>query len=234
MKISLLKLFLILGLVLSCSQAHAWFDKTHLAVAKAGGLQSWYNAAGPDLAKIKAGNKESYNHWFNNDARAEVTSRMVFDQIPRYNRGDKARDAEGHLYGAIIASFRAYGKARHAGKYAEYHLAFCAHYIADLSQPLHNIPFDSFNRTYHDINDGIVNSSILEEPQKLSRHLYVITLRRDRFEADLAREIARVANISRRLGYKLRAEKRAITKEEAYVQLGHSVSLLKAVLRHTP
>jgi len=29
---------------------------THLAVAKVAGLSSWYNAAGPDLTKIKAGN----------------------------------------------------------------------------------------------------------------------------------------------------------------------------------
>lgn len=234
MQIKGLKLFVVLGLLLVSSQAHAWYDQTHLAVAKAAGLRSWYNAAGPDLAKIKAGDRESYNHWFNNNAGAEVTSRMVLDQVPRYNAGDKARDAEGHIYGAIIASLRAYGKARQAGKYAQYHLAYCAHYIADLSQPLHNIPYDQFNRTYHDINDGIVESDILDKPQKITRHMYVITLRRERFEADLAREIARIANISRRLGYRLRAEKRAITAEEACVQLGHSASLLKAVLRHTP
>jgi len=62
--------------------------------------------------------------------------------------------------------------------------------------------------------------------------MYAIKLNRDDFEADLAREIARIANISRKLGYKLRAEKRSMTKEEAYEQLGHSASLLKAVLRH--
>ena len=36
----------------------------------------------------------------------------------------------------------------------------------------------------------------------------------------------------RKLGYKLRAENRSITKAEAYVQLGHSASLFKAVLEH--
>jgi hypothetical protein len=49
------------------------------------------------------------------------------------------------------------------------------------------------------------------------------------FEADLVREIARIANLSRILGYKLRAEKRYMTKQEAYIQLGHSASLLKAL-----
>jgi len=62
--------------------------------------------------------------------------------------------------------------------------------------------------------------------------MYKINLRDDHFEADLIREIARIANISRLLGYKLRAENRDMTPEEAYIQLGHSASLLKAVLQH--
>ena len=227
-----LKLFVVLGLLLIFSSAHAWHDKTHLTVAKVAGLHSWYNAAGPDLAKIKAGNIESYNHWFNNNAEAEVTAQMVFDQIERYNQRNKLLDPEGHIYGAIIASLRAYEKDLRTGKYAKYHLAYCVHYIADLSQPLHNIPYDDFNKTFHDINDGIVESTIMEEPQKIVRHMYVIELSKNNFEADLAREIARIANIARKLGYKLRAENRSITKEEAYVQLGHSASLFKAVLQH--
>ena len=226
------KLFVVLGLLLIFTSAHAWHDKTHLTVAKVAGLHSWYNAAGPDLAKIKAGNIESYNHWFNNNIEAEVTPRMVFEQIERYNERNKLLDSEGHVYGAIIASLRAYEKDLRAGKYAQYHLAYCAHYIADLSQPLHNIPYDNFNQTFHDINDGIVEETILHEPQKIVQHMYVIKLRQDNFEEDLAREIARIANQSRNLGYKLRAENRAITKDEATAQLGHSASLLKAVLYH--
>jgi hypothetical protein len=61
--------------------------------------------------------------------------------------------------------------------------------------------------------------------------MYNITLRADHFEEDLAKEIARIANISRQLGLKLRAENRNMTKEEAYVQLGHSASLFKALLK---
>lgn len=226
------KLLVVLGLLLTCSQAHAWHDQTHLTVAKVAGLNSWYNAAGPDLSKIKAGNIESYNHWFNNNAEAEVTSRMVFDQIERYNQRNKLLDSEGHILGAIIASLRAYEKDLRAGKYAQYHLAYCAHYIADLSQPLHNIPYDDFNKTFHSINDGIVEATIMEEPQKIVQHIQVIKLRPDSYEEDLAREIARIANITRKLGYKLRAENRSITREEAYVQLGHSASLIRAVLQH--
>ncbi|HRV44173.1 MAG TPA: hypothetical protein P5208_02630 [Smithellaceae bacterium] len=234
MKPLTLKFITVFTLLLFAAPAWAWHDKTHLAAAKAGGLDSWYNAAGPDLAKIKAGNIESYNHWFNNNAEAEVTVRMVMDQIGRYNQRNKELDSEGHLYGAILASLRAYEKDLRTGKYARYHLAYCVHYLADLSQPLHNIAYDDFNQAFHDRNDGIVESVILDRPHLITRHMYRITLGDETFEEDLAREIARIANLSRYLGYRLRAEKRLMTREEACVQLGHSASLIRAVLRRYP
>jgi hypothetical protein len=110
-------------------------------------------------------------------------------------------------------------------------LAFAAHYIGDLSQPLHNISYDGFNKTHHNDNDGIVENEVLNNCAEIEKHMYNITLRPDHFEDDLAKEIARIANISRQLGLKLRAENRNMTKEEAYIQLGHSASLLKAVIK---
>ncbi|KIE16819.1 hypothetical protein DS62_08885, partial [Smithella sp. SC_K08D17] len=104
------------------TQAFAWHDHTHLAICKATGSDMWYHCAGPDIAKIKAGNMEAYNHWFNNSAEAEVTPQMVFDQIDRYNKRSRIFDTEGHLLGAIIASLRAYEKDLRTGKYALYHL----------------------------------------------------------------------------------------------------------------
>ena len=46
----------------------------------------------------------------------------------------------------------------------------------------------------------------------------------------MAREIARIANLSMALGYKLEDEGRLLSKEEAYQQISHSASLFKAVL----
>jgi hypothetical protein len=227
-----LKIMIVLCLLSFASQASAWNDKTHMAICKTAGFDMWYNCAGPDIAKIKAGNIESYNHWFNNTAEVEITPQIVLDQIERYNKRNKIFDAEGHMLGAIIASLRAYEKDRQSGKYAQYNLVYCAHYIGDLSMPLHNIAYDDFNEYHHQSNDGIVEDTILNEPEKIARHIYPITLSKKYFETDLAREIARIANLSRILGYKLRAEKRDMTKEEAYIQLGHSASLLKAVLQH--
>jgi len=232
MKYVTLKIMIVLCLLSLATQAQAWHDQTHLAIAKAAGFNMWYHCAGPDIAKIKAGNIESYNHWFNNTAEVEITPQMVLDQVERYNQRNKILDPEGHLLGAIIASLRAYEKDLRSGKYAMYHLVYCAHYISDLSMPLHNIAYDNFNEEHHSANDGIVEDTILKEPEKISKHMYSITLSKKDFEADLAREIARIANLSRKLGYKLRAENRDMTKQEAYVQLGHSASLLRAVLLH--
>ncbi len=234
MKHLFIKTSTVVILLMIASQGFAWHDKTHLAIAKAAEYAAWYNAAGADMAKIKAGNIEKYNHYFNNNAEAEVTVQMVMDQAERYNERNRLLDFEGHVLGAIVASLRAYNKDKRSGKYPEYHLAYCAHYIGDLSQPLHNIAYDAYNQAFHNMTDGIVEKTILDEPQKIPRHMYAITLRADHFEEDLAREIARIANLTRKLGYKLRSENRLITKEEAYVQLGHSASLLKAVLEHHP
>jgi hypothetical protein len=230
MKQITLKILIVLCLLSIASQATAWHDKTHLAIAKAAGYEMWYHCAGPDIAKIKAGNIESYNHWFNNTAEVEITPQIVFDQIEHYNKRQKVIDVEGHILGAIIASLRAYEKDLRVGKYAQYHLVYCAHYISDLSMPLHNIAYDDFNEDHHNANDGIVEDTILNEPEKIIKHMYPIKLSKKDFEADLAREIARIANLSRKLGYKLRSEKRDMTKTEAYIQLGHSASLLRAVL----
>jgi hypothetical protein len=220
---------LLILFVFNIDAAYGWHDETHLAVAKAAGYYKWYNAIGADITKIKAGSIESYNHYFDNESDVEVTPEMVISQTSKYNN---PADKEGHLYGAIIASLREYKKTVEAGKYPEYHIAFCAHYVGDLSQPLHNIPYDDFNKTHHDINDGVVEAEVLKSIGLIEKNMYPINLRPKFFEQDLSKEIARIANISRKLGHKLKAENRNLTKEEAYVQLGHSASLLRAILKY--
>jgi hypothetical protein len=219
-----------LGLILhiTAGTSPAWYDETHLAIARAAGYRHWYNAAAADLTKIKAGRVEDKNHFFNNDRNADVTAKMALAQADRY---DHPEDEEGHLYGAIISSLREFRSARAAGQYAEYHMAFAVHYIGDLSQPFHNIPHDEFNKAHHAANDGVVDGEVLDQIGQIQKRMYEISLRPGHFEEDLAQEIARIANLSRRLGLRLKAENRDMKKEEAYVQLGHSASLLKAVVK---
>lgn len=212
----------------------AWFDETHIAVAQAAGYRKCYDAAAPDIAKVNlrytaakdAGvkNIEEDNHYFDNVGNREVTAAMVLAQAGKYNT---TGDVEGHLYGAIIAALRDYRKQRETG-YAEEFMVFAAHYIGDLSQPFHNTAGD---KAVHIANDGVVEAGVLGNVRKIRDHMYEITLTRTNFEDDLAREIARIANISRALASRviLRTD-RVMTREEAYAQLGHSASLLRAVL----
>jgi hypothetical protein len=221
---------IIIGLLSICfvisftSNSYPWYDETHIVIAKASGYKKWYNAAGADMAKLKAGKIEKLNHYVNNPRGTIVTPEIVLWQASKYN---ETNDPMGHLYGAIIASVRDYMKAKNTGKYGEYHLAFCAHYVGDLSQPLHNNFYNSYNRKYHKTTDGIINDEVLDNLDKIK--IYPIKIGS---EKDLANEIARLANLSIKKGYQIQDEKRLLTKEEAYEQISHSASLFKAILEY--
>lgn len=203
--------------------SNAWFDETHGAMAKVTGYRKWFNAVGPDMIRVKMGDREGHNHFVNNPRGTFVTPDVVMGQVKKYNTIDPA----GHLYGAIIASVRAYLKDRKEGKYAEYHLAFCSHYVADLSQPLHNIEYNAFNQKYHKDIDGVINEEVLDNLDKIK----INPIRIDS-EEDLAKEVARIANLSTALRYKLDDENRVLTQEEAYQQISHSASLFKGILEY--
>ena len=206
----------------SPSYAPAWHDETHIAIAHVAGYYKWFNATGADMAKIKAGKIERHNHYCNQARGTIVTPQTVLNQADLYNQIDK----EGHLYGAIVASVRDYIESDREGQYAEYHLAFCAHYVGDLSQPLHNTLNTTFNKRHHLAVDGIINDEILDNPDKIK--IYPITIAS---EEELAWEVAQIANLSLKLGYKMETENRLMTKEEAYVQVSHGASLFKAILK---
>ena len=108
-------------------------------------------------------------------------------------------------------------------------MTYCAHYIGDLSMPLHNVPYDDFNKTHHSTNDGVVDLSALNNIGFIQKNMYPIVIHD---ENDLAREIARIANIARQLALKIKSENRDMTQDEAYTELSHSASLLRAVLSY--
>lgn len=215
-----LVLFFIVGLA---TGAYPWHDETHIAIAKAAGYKKWYNATGADMAKLKAGPVEEKNHYVNNLRGSVVTPEMVLAQVKKYNN---KTDMTGHLYGAIVASVRDYLKIKRQGKYGEYHIAFCAHYVSDLSQPLHNTVYNLYNRKHHKTIDGIINDEVLDNIDKI--RIYPITIHS---EQDLAREIARIANLSMAKSHQIQDENRLLTKQEAYAQISHSASLFRAILR---
>ncbi len=217
---------LILIIVLSsyAPATWAWHDETHVAIAKVAGYAKWFNATGADMIKVKAGNIERRNHYVNNPRDTIVTPEMVMEQVEKY---DTTGDRIGRLYGSIIAAVRNYIKVHKAGKYAEYHLAFAAHYIGDLTQPFHNTVYNKYNQTHHNKVDGIINDDVLNRLDHIK--LYEINISS---EQDLAREIARIANLAKDLGYQMEDENRLLTKAEAYRQISHSASLFKALLKY--
>jgi len=217
----LLSIFFVINFA---GNSYSWHDETHIAIAKATGYKKWYNATGADMAKLKAGKIEKLNHYVNNPRGTTVTPETVLQQAENYNN---PTDLMGHLYGAIIASVRDYLKAKHTGKYGEYHLGFCAHYVGDLSQPLHNTLYNSYNRKYHQTTDGIINDEVLDNLDKIK--IYPIKIES---EKDLANEIAGIANLSIKKGYQIQDENRLLTKQEAYEQISHSASLFRAILRY--
>ncbi|MCE1273125.1 MAG: hypothetical protein HGA60_04105 [Chlorobiaceae bacterium] len=206
----------------------AWHDRTHLAIAEASGFDLWYSAAAPDVVKSKEkfSDIESPNHYFNNSAGKKVNAEMVMEQVERYDRCDTG---DGHLYGAIVGAVRAYRSAKSSGKYARYPLVYCAHYVGDLSMPLHNTAYDDFNRKRHSINDGVIDAGIRDSIASIRSRMKPIAIRD---ENELAREIAAVAESARKLGRKIRKENRNMTSDEAYTQVILSASLFKAILAY--
>ena len=222
-----LLLFTIISMLNLHSFAFAWYDGTHLAIAKAAGYKEWYNSAAADVAKTKAGNREGYNHYCNIPLCKTITINDVFDQIPKYN---SSKDSQGHLYGAIIVSLNSYIKGKVNNKYSEYSLAYMAHYVGDLSQPLHNMDYNDFNKEMHLRCDGVIDDEVLDNIIEIKKYMYTIIIKEDTFQEDISYAICNIANESRSLARRLELEKRTLTKMEAYRQLGHSASLLRGIL----
>jgi len=220
--------FLLFVIIFFPASGFAWHNKTHLAVAKAAGYKDWFNATGADMVKVKSNcnnlNIEEPNHYASNPKEKIIDAEIVLNQAERYNN---PYDKKGHLYGAIIASLREYKKLKSAGKYGEYNLSFCAHYIGDLSMPFHNTEHKGYAKTNHTKVDAAIEDEVLGNIDRI--RIYPITINT---EKELASEIARIANITKKLGYKLMEEKHLLTKKETYEQLSHSASLLKAILNY--
>jgi len=227
----------------------AWHDATHMAVAKAAGLDNYFHlTVGADMAKEKAGEIEAGNHYNNTPKGVKITPGMVLDQVSDYN---KPGDTDGHLYGAIVASINDYLIMGSDSKYALYHLGYAAHYIGDLSMPFHNIAFNAFNEANHYTNDGVVEitgpedettdakvARLAGEIQKRMSKLSPLQLSTDirGFYKELAVHIADIANKASALGYAIQETnppRTPLDKEEVYTLLAQSAQLLKAVYAAT-
>ncbi len=230
---SKLSVFAVTGLLVLSSPAYSWSDRGHLAVAKAAGYDEWYNAVAADILVVRLGRTERRNHDAAIERQKPITEALVLEQAEKM----KNHSNEGRVYGAIIASIEEYERGyRNKDVDRDYYLALAVHYIGDLSAPLHNIAYDGFNAAHHAANDALLDRELKDDScvvktGRIGEKMYEITIAPERWKADLAKEVARIAVLSRQLGLTLEAENRDMTKEEAYVQAGHSASLLRAIVR---
>ena len=98
---------------------------------------------------------------------------------------------------------------------------FCT-WAKNLNSPLSSIVSGKVIAT---VDTLVVEDGVLDHLERIK--IYAIKIES---EDDQVQEIPRIANLSMKLGYQLEAENRPLTKDEAYIQLGHSASLLKAIL----
>jgi hypothetical protein len=206
-------------------RAFAWFDETHSAVMRAADTPYSDCLSIAADALVEKWPIEAANHWFNGDANQPVTEARVTEQVTRYNTLDPA----GHLYGAVVAAWRRVVELLQQGRRPAYAFGFLAHYIGDLSQPLHQSANDAFNKAHHLHIDGIVNDRVDLEAQ-IRRRMVPVAVNN---EADLIREVVRVASASLALDANMRRGT-VLTEEDAYRQLASSAALLRAITVHLP
>jgi hypothetical protein len=95
----------------------------------------------------------------------------------------------------------------------------------DIAQII-RLPKNAYNRKYHVATDGIIENEVLSNLPLIK--VYHVKIES---EADLAREVARIANLSINPGYRLEKDGRMLSRQEAYEQISQSASLLRGILK---
>jgi hypothetical protein len=251
--------FCVVVLIIHLSSPYAcpWSSATHTFIAQKAGIPNPQYANFPDLSR-----NENYSlllpyHWHDASPSTVVTP----DYIDQYQItvGDyvkvgaseskpikiKVPDHAGVLYWKILELYQQM-KGTSGWEY-DYYLFNSAHYVGDLSQPLHNFPYDNepasdrkiyseigaWSKENHRAFDDVLESSFPLDQKTEKIFDTWIAVPSIKSSDDLKREISKVANHSIALANRCYSEKRIITKDEAMRQISKSVSLLKAIIAST-
>jgi hypothetical protein len=233
--------------------AWGWSCKTHVFIAEEAGIANPRAACFPDLSRKENDGLLGPFHWHNAAPDAVVSP----DYIDRYpvSAGVYLREGSlpaspvkirvphpaGVLYWKICDLYQAM-RASGGWEY-EYYLAAIAHYVGDLSQPLHNFPSGTMpaadGKSYPEA--GLwARKAHLDFDAALDPYLPLREAADKAVAADasapeitslndLKLRISKVANASIALAAVCYAEKRTLTKNEALRQVSMSVALLKAI-----
>ncbi|MGO8763263.1 MAG: hypothetical protein ACLQUS_14860 [Desulfobaccales bacterium] len=247
----------IFALLILPANALGWSSKTHIFIAQEAGVKNPEAACFPDLSRKDNGALLGPFHWHDASPNAVVTPDYI-DQYQisegNYIKADapkskplkiKVPDPCGVLYWKIMELYQAMKGA--TGWEYEYYLTNIAHYVGDLSQPLHNFPYGSepasdgksypevgtWAKEHHREFDDILESSFPLDKKKEEKFLFMVSPPEIKSIDDLKREISKIANNSIALANKCYSEKRIINQDEALKQVAMSVSLLKAIIVST-
>lgn len=248
---------LLLLLLPGAGAAWGWSSQTHIFIAQQAGLKYPESACFPDASREENQDLLGPFHWHNAAPDTIITPEYI-DRFPivkeshltrNYFKPKKLNILVPHQVGALYARIvdlyhRMQGKR---GWAYDYYLGTVAHFVGDLSQPLHNYPHGqslaSDGQKYpeqgqwsahrHQHFDNVLNRRLNLEAdgeRQFQARLITITVTS---EADLKKEIARIANRAITLANTCYAEQRDLTEDEAFRQVALSVSLLKGIMEGT-
>lgn len=242
---------------LSSSLVYPWSSATHTFIAQKAGVPNPEYANFPDVSR-----NENYSllvplHW-HDAAPSTIVTPDYIDQyqttVVEYVKAGacesrpikiKVPDHAGVLYWKILELYQQM-KGKTGWEY-DYYLFNIAHYVGDLSQPLHNFPYGNepasdgkiyseigvWSKENHRAFDDILESSFPLDPKADRTFDSWIAVPSIRSVDDLKREISSVANHSIALAKRCYSERRIITKDEALKQVAMSVALLKGIIAST-
>ncbi|MCS7164068.1 MAG: hypothetical protein NZ845_03605 [Thermodesulfovibrio sp.] len=241
------------------SKAYCWDCFTHAYIAKKSGVRIPEAACMPDI--IRNENYELFAPFHYHSASPDTV--VTPDYIDKFSVKEenvlisgkiyriKVPHPAGALYWKIVDLYekmKSLDKTKPEDLLSyEYYLFSIAHYIGDLSQPLHNFPYGnspasdgniyeregSFNKEYHTKFDEAFTYYLKTSPEtqtKIDKSIKHINLSSTE---DLKKEIAEIANSAIKIAKKCFAENRLPTEQELITQISWSISLLKAVIKST-
>lgn len=240
----------------------AWDCETHTYIAKKAGLKNPEYACLPDIVR-----EEYYSFFVSFHYHSLPPQEVIksFEYIDRFKVEEKLVDMNGKkikilvphpsgtIYWKIVDLYEKMQKLNKEGslenkvKY-DYYLYSIAHFIGDLSNPLHNFPFygkpagdgnfypeeGKFNKENHEKFDKAFtlyyHLNPKEVEQKINSKIEVIKINS---VEDLKREILKIANSAKEIALRCFKENRIPTQEEVLKQVSFSISLLKSLYNST-
>ncbi len=231
--------FSLINLKISISKTLAWDCETHAYIAKKAGLKNPEYACLPDIIR-----EENYPFF----VKFHYHSLSPKDKVSlEYIEKIKGQESSGILYWKIVDLYEKIKNLTKSNLYdkvkCEYYLYSLAHFIGDLSNPLHNFPYNEisagdgkvyveegkFNKLYHEKFDTLFTFYLKLYPE-LEKEIdnQIQDIKISSLE-ELKKKIAEIANFAQEIALDCFRDKRLPTKEEVIKQIVFSISLLKAI-----